>query len=559
MKNWTIGKRIIFGFSTIILIAIALGIFAYSRLSTINTISDSIVNDSMPGVYEIEEAQALVKENLFLVSRHLLSDDKAEEEKIEQDMKVLKEKLDARLASYEKTIITPKDRELFEAIKPARAEYRNVRDTVVMPLSRDASKHKEALEAFTKQLLPAFDKYVATSSALIEFNRKNGEESGKTITEYVAGSKTAIIFALLTALVSGAAISFVIIRGTNSALNRVTSVLNSSSEQVAAASGQVASASQSLAEGASESASSLEETSASLEEMSSMTKQNADNARQASTLANTASQAAEQCREATQRMSGEINVKIASMSEAIQEIKSSTSKTAKIIKTIDEIAFQTNLLALNAAVEAARAGEAGKGFAVVAEEVRNLAMRSAEAAKNTSALIEESQKNADRGVEVTADVAQSLKRAVEVEITKGFQNTTEAANKVKQLIAEVAAASEEQAKGIEQVNAAVTQMDKVTQGNAASAEESASASEELSAQAREMSEMVSELSALVGSAKDKDGRAASANKAIQQPASSKAGKAEQHYGSANAGKKRLAPFRPRTETLTSAQAELVEC
>ena len=328
-------------------------------------------------------------------------------------------------------------------------------------------------------------------------------KNGATISyEALNRSSTLVITGLIVAMLVGVALAFFITRGITSALNRIIHGLNSSSDQVAAASGQVASASQSLAEGASESASSLEETSASLEEMSSMTKQNADNARQASAMANAASESAEQGRAATQRMGAEINTKITNMSEAIQQIKKSTSQTAKIIKTIDEIAFQTNLLALNAAVEAARAGEAGKGFAVVAEEVRNLAMRSAEAAKNTSALIEESQKNADRGVVVSTEVAEILKRAVEIEIAKGFQTTAEAASKVKALISEVAAASEEQAKGIEQVNAAVSQMDKVTQGNAANAEESASASEELSAQAREMSEMVRDLALMVSDLKD---------------------------------------------------------
>ncbi|OGV93512.1 MAG: hypothetical protein A3K19_32890 [Lentisphaerae bacterium RIFOXYB12_FULL_65_16] len=257
-------------------------------------------------------------------------------------------------------------------------------------------------------------------------------------------------------------------------LNQIISGLSSGSEQVTSASGQVSSASQSLAQGASEQASSLEETSSALEEMASMTKQNAEHANKADTL----------MRETKSTVGGGVE-SMKRMSEAIEKIKTSAGETAKIIKTIDEIAFQTNLLALNAAVEAARAGEAGKGFAVVAEEVRNLARRSAEAAKNTADLIEGAQKNADAGVNVTSDVAKSL-AAIQ-----------ESAGKVGALVAEIAAASKEQSQGIEQVNTAVAEMDKVVQQNAANAEESASASEELSGQAQELQAMVSELVGIV--------------------------------------------------------------
>lgn len=285
----------------------------------------------------------------------------------------------------------------------------------------------------------------------------------------------------LTVLIAGAsAVTLVVIfwlmsKNISGPLQRVIDGLTESSHKVSTASGQLSLSSQELAEGASHQASSLEEVSASLEEMSSMTKQNAENANQARTLAEAARSSAEDGTESMLRMS-----------EAIEKIKASSGETAKIIKTIDEIAFQTNLLALNAAVEAARAGEAGKGFAVVAEEVRNLAQRSAEAARNTAELIEESQKNTESGVSVSGEVAVGL-----TEIVDGIQTAA-------QLIDEVSAANTEQAQGIEQINAAVTAMDRVTQSNSVNAEQSAQASEELSVQSGGVSDMVKVLVSIAG-------------------------------------------------------------
>jgi methyl-accepting chemotaxis protein len=279
-------------------------------------------------------------------------------------------------------------------------------------------------------------------------------------------------------------------------LEQALSQVSESTQQVASASGQISSGSQNLAQGANEQASSLEEVSASLEEMSSMTRQNAENATQAKNLSGEADQNAKQGTDAMERMSS-----------SIVKIKESSDQTAKIVKTIDEIAMQTNLLALNAAVEAARAGEAGRGFAVVAEEVRNLAQRSAQAAKNTADMIGESVKNADEGVKISRDVSRS------------FEQITTSTRKVNDLISEIAAASKEQAAGIKQVNDAVSQMDKVTQQNAANAEESASASEELSSQAAELQAMVSQFN--LGKVAARGGPSVAIGHAPKRPAASK--------------------------------------
>jgi methyl-accepting chemotaxis protein len=218
--------------------------------------------------------------------------------------------------------------------------------------------------------------------------------------------------------------------------------------------------------------------------MSSMTKRNADSANKVKHLGS-------QARQAGDVAMGDMQ----SMGSAMDDIKASSDDIAKIIKTIDEIAFQTNILALNAAVEAARAGEAGAGFAVVADEVRNLAQRCAQAAKETAMKIEDSVQKSTNGVQISAKVAKSLEEIVSK------------ARQVDELAGEVASASQEQSQGIEQVNTAVSQMDKVTQSNAANAEESASAAEELNAQAENLKESVHNLLALVDGDKAVDSAA----------------------------------------------------
>jgi methyl-accepting chemotaxis protein len=281
----------------------------------------------------------------------------------------------------------------------------------------------------------------------------------------VAGALAAIGATLFYLLVS---------RSVVRPINRLTQGLAEGADQVRDASKQVSTSSQELARSTGEQASALEQTSAALEQMSAMTQTNATHASEANNHTDQARDAAQAGDRTMQRLA-----------EAMDAINHSAEKISRIIKVIEEIAFQTNLLALNAAVEAARAGEHGKGFAVVADEVRSLAQRAAQAAGETSQLIEESVGRAAEGTQVAGEFAEALTGIV-ADITK-----------VSDLVSGITTASQEQAQGISQVNSAMGQIDKLTQGNAAGSEQSAAAAEQLSAQADTLKGMLGDLVNLV--------------------------------------------------------------
>ncbi len=361
-------------------------------------------------------------------------------------------------------------------VKPTAYVVLNKIDQIVAGNDAKVAGMNAANAVYAHKSLPALKEVQHLLGKIREEARKN-IMTDKVMLGHAEGTKRNVTIVVIVAVIAGLLLAFFISRGIVTVLRKIAAQMDEGAEQVASAAGQVSSASQSLAEGSSEQAASIEETSASLEEMSSMTSQNADNAGQADGL----------MQEANQVVTG-ANNSMSELTSSMEEISSASTETSKIIKTIDEIAFQTNLLALNAAVEAARAGEAGAGFAVVADEVRNLAMRAADAAKNTADLIEGTVEKVDAGTGLVNRT------------NEAFTQVADSSGKVGELVAEIAAASTEQAQGIGQVNTAVTEMDRVTQQNAANAEESASASEEMNAQAHQMKSIVEELVALVGGA-----------------------------------------------------------
>jgi len=327
------------------------------------------------------------------------------------------------------------------------------------------------------------------SSLMAEIKNTAGEEQESLtakVTKQITQAEIMMASALGLALILGIGYAFIAIRSINKVLRTVIGGISEGSNQVSSAANQMSRASQSLAESSSTEASTLEETSSSLEEMSSMTRQNADSSRKALDLV--------QAAEKNMTVSGESMNKL---SESMQQIEDASRETQKIIKTIDEIAFQTNLLALNAAVEAARAGEAGAGFAVVADEVRSLARRAAESAKSTTSIIEGTMHRVDTGSKLVSEVSDRFK-SVETD-TRSLAT----------LMAGISNASDEQARGIEQISSATSDLDKTIQDNAANSEETAASAEELNAQAASMQEYVTQLVVLVDGSSQAGAKASS--------------------------------------------------
>jgi methyl-accepting chemotaxis protein len=476
---WTISRRIIAGFAIGLLITAGLGIFALKQMEALMQNITELNDNVVPSLVILGNISNAARNTMIAVEQidAEMSADRVRELQKETDEQ--SRRIEEGAKKYDPMVISDEDSRLLGEIRKNHATFMQARDRLITAI---AANQPPETQRRKEETLSAYEKLIQAIDSHLEFNVRLGQTEASKAKSIAEHGLRAVRLTLVGALVLTALLAWLISGTTNRLLRGLANSLDHGALQTAAASRQVSVASQSLSSGASEQASSVEETSASLEEMTSMIRSTSENAQKAKTLAGESHAAAS---------AGAVNM--GEMSDAMKSIDSSSAEVAKIVKDIDEIAFQTNILALNAAVEAARAGEAGAGFAVVADEVRSLAQRSAAAAKETAAKIAMAIENSRTGSTNSAKVADSLQKIA------GSVSATDS------LVGDIANAAREQSLGIEQINSAMTQMEKVTQSNAASAEETASAAEELSAQARSMQEMVARLRRFVGGKKEDQG------------------------------------------------------
>jgi methyl-accepting chemotaxis protein len=476
MSSFTIGKKLYFGVGALLLLITALGVTAFFSLGSIgdrmrDITGSTVKKQTYAHHMALDNSEMLASARGIEVSGFMK--DPATVEKYHGQFLAAANEMQASFDGIAPLLTLP---EVKAAVQSLRESLDRIREAEE-PLHRAATAgDTDAATAAYVALLSPQEAQKAGIKAILDAQEKLLEQDSEAAASSIASSRWTAGVMLAIAILVAVLIMFVV-RQINNVLRTSVLELAEASEQIASAAGQVSSSSQSLAQGSSEQAATIEETSSASAEINSMAQRNTENSRATASIVSSSQAGFERTNQSLTEMVG-----------AMDGISASSTKISKIIKVIDEIAFQTNILALNAAVEAARAGEAGMGFAVVADEVRNLAQRCAQAAKDTADLIEDSIQKSDGGKLKVDQVADAIREI------------TSESGKIKVLVDEINLGSIEQSRGIDQISRSITQMEQVTQSNAASAEETASAAEELNAQADAMKDVVNRLKTMVDGA-----------------------------------------------------------
>jgi methyl-accepting chemotaxis protein len=507
MTNLKIGIRLGLGFALVLSLMVVLIVVGLSRMTVVGDLNDQLLRSDWVKAQAASAIDASMRSNARFTLELLVTSDPGHREQLFNGITDGKESIDRNIQPLDAMVTTPEGKALLGQFKQDRAQY--VASILkVEQLLRD-SKEEEAHHTVLTETLPHLDTALQEIRKLVDWQATLVVKKGNLTHEAIASTRNVMVGLGILAIVLGAGFGVWITRTITGPLNEAVKIAQAVSkgdltsrieaqttdevgqllqalktmngslsdmisrihvgaETISSASRQIAAGNIDLSSRTEEQAASLEETAASMEELTAAVRQNTESAKQGNMLAVNASEIAARGGEAVGRVV-----------QTMREISDSAAKVGDIIGTIESIAFQTNILALNAAVEAARAGEQGRGFAVVASEVRSLAQRSATAAKEIKDLITESVDRVAAGTEEVNEAGSTINEVVS------------AVRRVTDLMGEIAAASNEQHKGIEQVSTAVVQMDQVTQQNAALVEEASAAAQSMAGQARGLRDTVS--------------------------------------------------------------------
>ncbi|MDZ7922164.1 methyl-accepting chemotaxis protein [Rhodoferax sp.] len=506
MGNLKIATRLYAGFGLLVAIMVLVVSVALVQMAAMRASAADVDSNWLPSVEEVNLLNTAISDYRATEMQHILNTDDAAKTNIEKDLEGIQTRIKTSRDKYEKLISSKDERALYDEFAASREAYLKIHQEVKEYSRRnDAEGARQLLEGESKK---NFERSSQILNKLVLMNHDGSVAAAKTSAEaYAAGRNMMLVAVVIAVLLAAGAAAYITrsitkpldealhvashvaegnltvqvqtssrdeigqllqaMKAMQDSLVSVVSKVRSGSESVASASAEIAQGNNDLSARTESQASALEETAASMEELNSAVKQNADNASQANQLAMNASTVAVQ--------GGEV---VGQVVETMKEINDSSRKISDIISVIDGIAFQTNILALNAAVEAARAGEQGRGFAVVASEVRSLAGRSAEAAKEIKTLISASVERVEQGTALVDKAGVTM-----TEVVTSIRRVTD-------IMGEISAASNEQSAGVSQVGEAITQMDQVTQQNAALVEEMAAAASSLKSQAGDLVQTV---------------------------------------------------------------------
>jgi methyl-accepting chemotaxis protein len=507
LANLKIAQRLALGFGALCLILVAIQTFSINMLGKVNEGTADLVSRRVPNIIATNTVMSEVNDVAIAVRNMILSSDPADRQKQLDEIATSRKLGRDSIDKLRQSVASPAGQALVERMTVANERYIKGQDELIARIN--AGDEAETRRYLKDVMRPALAELKQAVNALLALQISVADNTARDAQHAFESTRTMMIVLAAASLALAALIAWWITRSItrpiaralevastvaagdltsrievtttdetgqllqalktmNESLVRTVIAVRSGTETIATASGEVAAGSLDLSSRTEQQAGSLEETASSMEELTSTVKQNADNARQAKVLAEAASNVAER--------GGRV---IGDVVGTMDRINSAAGKIADIIGVIDGIAFQTNILALNAAVEAARAGEQGRGFAVVASEVRNLAQRSAAAAREIKGLIGDSTQAVQAGGKLVGEAGATM------------QEIVESVRRVTDIMSEISAASVEQTAGIEQINEAITQMDQVTQQNAALVEQAAAASASMQEQAANLTRAVS--------------------------------------------------------------------